>query len=258
MFSLWGAAGVAALLSGIQVAVHALELWLGATLAALTDLHASLAAVFASGPPQAGGAAAWAVMLAVSVHAGSKSVTAGVTDGWCYLLALAPRLWAHTALCVGGCTGWRADRSAKRRRVGAQAAHAIEADQRLGAPVFSVAGPRLFRGGAVCREPVDPTCPGGRSTAGTRGQRRRLRHDVHPVASQRTPRGLRLRMAAVRRRLRSVELASNGIDFHGVCGGGAAALCAHPGVGKQSGFGRDMGRTAVASCTEPKRVCMSV
>jgi uncharacterized membrane protein (DUF4010 family) len=109
MFSLWGAAGVAALLSGIQVAVHAMELWLGdtglllgATLAALADLHASLAAVFAAGPPQAGGAAVWAVMLAVAVHAGSKSVTAGLTGGWRYLLALAPGLWAHTALCVAG------------------------------------------------------------------------------------------------------------------------------------------------------------
>lgn len=109
MFSLWGAAGVAALLSGIQVAVHAMELWLGATglllgatLAALADLHAALAAVFASGPPQAGGAAVWAVMLAVAVHAGSKSVTAGLTGGWRYLLALAPGLWAHTALCVAG------------------------------------------------------------------------------------------------------------------------------------------------------------
>jgi len=109
MFSLWGAASVAALLSGIQVAVHAMELWLGSTglllgsaLAALADLHASLAAVFASGPPQAGGAAVWAVMLAVSVHAISKSVTAGLTGGWRYLLALAPGLWAHTALCVAG------------------------------------------------------------------------------------------------------------------------------------------------------------
>ena len=42
------------------------------------------------------------VMLAVSVHAGSKSVTAGLTGGWRYLLALAPGLWAHTALCVAG------------------------------------------------------------------------------------------------------------------------------------------------------------
>jgi uncharacterized membrane protein (DUF4010 family) len=80
MFSLWGAAGVAALLSGIQVAVHALERWLGAsglllgaTLAALADLHSALAAVFASGPPQPGGAAVWAVMLAVSVHAVSRA-----------------------------------------------------------------------------------------------------------------------------------------------------------------------------------------
>ncbi|MFZ2825996.1 MAG: hypothetical protein WA007_10070, partial [Hydrogenophaga sp.] len=96
-------------LSGIQVAVHALERWLGdtglllgATLAALADLHSALAAVFASGAPQPGGAAVWAVMLAVSVHAGSKSVTAGLTGGWRYLLALAPGLWVHTALCVAG------------------------------------------------------------------------------------------------------------------------------------------------------------
>lgn len=109
MFSLWGAAGVAALLSAIQVLVHALTLWLGSSglllgsaLAALADLHASLAAVFASGGPAAGGAAVWAVMLAMLVHAGSKSATAGIVGGWRYLAWLAPGLWLHMALGAAG------------------------------------------------------------------------------------------------------------------------------------------------------------
>lgn len=107
MFSLWGAAGVAALLGGVQVLVHGMEQWLGSTglllgaaLAALADLHASLAAVFASDVPRSGGMAAGAVMLALTVHAASKSVTAGIAGGWRYLLALAPGLWVHTALGV--------------------------------------------------------------------------------------------------------------------------------------------------------------
>ena len=109
MFSLWGAAGVAALLSAVQVMVYALTLWLGSSglllgsaLAALADLHASLAAVFASGTPAAGGAAVWAVMLAILVHAGSKSATAGLVGGWRYLAWLAPGLWLHMALGAAG------------------------------------------------------------------------------------------------------------------------------------------------------------
>lgn len=109
MFSLRGAAGVAALLSAIQVLVHALTLWLGdsglllgSALAALADLHASLAAVFASGGPAGGGAAVWAVMLALLVHAGSKSATAGIVGGWRYLAWLAPGLWLHMALGAAG------------------------------------------------------------------------------------------------------------------------------------------------------------
>jgi uncharacterized membrane protein (DUF4010 family) len=109
MFSLRGAAGVAALLSAVQVVVYALTLWLGSSglllgsaLAALADLHASLAAVFASGTPAAGGAATWAVMLAILVHAGSKSATAGLVGGWRYLAWLAPGLWLHMALSVAG------------------------------------------------------------------------------------------------------------------------------------------------------------
>jgi len=109
MFSLWGAAGVAALLSAIQVLVHALTLWLGASglllgsaLAALADLHASLAAVFASGGPAAGSASVWAVVLAMLVHAGSKSATAGIVGGWRYLAWLAPGLWLHMALGAAG------------------------------------------------------------------------------------------------------------------------------------------------------------
>jgi uncharacterized membrane protein (DUF4010 family) len=105
MFSLKGAAAVAALLTGIQVLVHAMELWLGAAgllagtlLGALADLHAALAAVFASSAPGSG--AELAVMLALAVHAFSKSVTAGLVGGARYLAWLAPGLWAHTLLGV--------------------------------------------------------------------------------------------------------------------------------------------------------------
>jgi len=109
MFSLWAAAGVAALLSGIQAAVYGLTLWLGATglllgsaLAALADLHAALAAVFASGMPLANSAAVWAAMLAMMVHTGSKSLTAFITGGSRYLVWLAPGLWLHMLLSVAG------------------------------------------------------------------------------------------------------------------------------------------------------------
>lgn len=109
MFSLWAAAGVAALLSGIQAAVYGLTLWLGATglllgsaLAALADLHAALAAVFASGMPVAGSATVWAAMLAMGVHTASKSLTAFITGGSRYLVWLAPGLWLHMLLSGAG------------------------------------------------------------------------------------------------------------------------------------------------------------
>ncbi len=107
MFSLRGAAAVAALLTGIQALVHALQLWqgeaglvVGVLLGALVDLHSALSAVFASAAPGPGGAGLQAVMLALVVHAGSKSVTAVVTGGWRYLAWLAPGLWLHTLLTV--------------------------------------------------------------------------------------------------------------------------------------------------------------
>jgi uncharacterized membrane protein (DUF4010 family) len=104
MFSLWGATAVAALLAGIQVLVHALDLWLGEAgvlagtlFASLVDLHSALAAVFTSGEPPQGGVP-WAVMLALGVHALSKSVTAAVSGGVRYAAWLVPGLWAHTAV----------------------------------------------------------------------------------------------------------------------------------------------------------------
>lgn len=107
MFSLWGAAAVAGLLTGIQALVHALDLWFGQAgliagtlVAALADLHAALAAVFASSGPALAADAAWPVMLALVVHAGSKSLTAALVGGWPYLRWLAPGLWAHNLLCV--------------------------------------------------------------------------------------------------------------------------------------------------------------
>jgi len=114
MFSLWGAAAVAALLAGIQALVHGLDLWLGQAgliagtlVASLADLHAALAAVFATSGSALSFADAVPVMLALTVHAGSKSVTAGLVGRWPYLRWLAPGLWAHTALCVA-LIGWMA------------------------------------------------------------------------------------------------------------------------------------------------------
>ncbi|HEY9097164.1 MAG TPA: DUF4010 domain-containing protein, partial [Hydrogenophaga sp.] len=107
MFSLPGAAAVVALLSAIQVLVHGLNLWLGETglivgtmVAALADLHAAMAAVFATSGTEVSGTSGLPVALALMVHAGSKSVTAGLVGGRRYLLWLAPGLWAHTLLFV--------------------------------------------------------------------------------------------------------------------------------------------------------------
>lgn len=106
MFSLTGAAAVAALLAGIQVLVHALTLWLGeaglivgSLLGALADLHSALAAVFTSGPPAP--ISHQAVVGALAVHALSKSVTAALVGGRSYALWFLPGLWAHTALVMG-------------------------------------------------------------------------------------------------------------------------------------------------------------
>lgn len=114
LFSLSGAAAVAALLAGVQVLVHLLRQWLGdaglftgVLVAALADLHSALAAAFAAATPDSGQAVVWAVMAALLVHAASKSLTAGLVGGWRYLAWLAPGLWLHTLLVVAG-LGWLA------------------------------------------------------------------------------------------------------------------------------------------------------
>ncbi len=107
MFSLRDAALVAGLLTGVQALVYGLGLWLGqggalagVLLASLVDLHSALAAVFAPAPPDAAGKALGAAMLAISVHAFSKSATAGFAGGWRYLAWLAPGVFGHTAVAV--------------------------------------------------------------------------------------------------------------------------------------------------------------
>jgi uncharacterized membrane protein (DUF4010 family) len=107
MFSLSGAAGVVVLLSAIQVLVHGLDLWLGEAgliagtmIASLADLHAAMAAVFASSGADLSARDAVPVMLALAVHAGSKSATAGLVGGRRYLLWLTPGLWAHSLLVI--------------------------------------------------------------------------------------------------------------------------------------------------------------
>ena len=107
MFSLPGAAAVVVLLSAIQAMVHGLDLWLGSAgliagtmIAALADLHAAMAAVFASSGSALSASSSVPVMLALAVHAGSKSVTAGLVGGRGYLFWLAPGLWVHTLLVI--------------------------------------------------------------------------------------------------------------------------------------------------------------
>lgn len=109
MFSLRGAAAVAALLAGIQALVHGMELWLGrgglivgTLVGALADLHSAMAAAFVSSVPAADSPAVLAVVLALLVHALSKSVTAGLVGGWRYLAWLAPGLWAHSLVASAG------------------------------------------------------------------------------------------------------------------------------------------------------------
>lgn len=107
MFSLRNAATVAALLTGIQVAVQALKLWLGDAgffagigLSAIVDIHATAAAVLGQAP-EAGGMAVTALMGALSIHAVSKCVTAGLSGGRAYTVAVAPGILGHTAVAVG-------------------------------------------------------------------------------------------------------------------------------------------------------------
>ncbi|MBC7469057.1 MAG: MgtC/SapB family protein [Ramlibacter sp.] len=106
MFSLPGAALVAALLTGVQAAVQGLTAWLGDTgllaatlIAALAELHAASAAVMAQSPA-ASGPAFIALGGALAVHALAKCVTAQLSGGWAFASALAPGLLGHTALVL--------------------------------------------------------------------------------------------------------------------------------------------------------------
>ncbi|HAJ11806.1 MAG TPA: hypothetical protein DCM06_04485 [Comamonadaceae bacterium] len=110
MFKLRDALVIAALLTGIQVAVQLLTVWLGdagmlagALLSALADVHAATAAVLVRGGPgsASGAAIATALMAALLVHAGSKCAVALASGGWRYALAVAPGIVAHTLAFVG-------------------------------------------------------------------------------------------------------------------------------------------------------------
>ncbi|MCM2345308.1 MgtC/SapB family protein [Acidovorax soli] len=110
MFKLRDALLIAALLTGIQVGMQLLTAWqgdagmlAGALLAALADVHAATAAVLVRGGPDsvAAPAIASALMVALLVHAGSKSAVALASGGWRYALAVAPGILAHTLAFVG-------------------------------------------------------------------------------------------------------------------------------------------------------------
>ncbi len=109
MFSLRTAGTVALLLSGMQAAVHGLSLWWGTAglvagvlLGALVDLHAATAALLVQSPPASAPATpVLALMGALLVHNISKCVTAWLSGGRAYLLALAPGLLAHVGVVLG-------------------------------------------------------------------------------------------------------------------------------------------------------------
>lgn len=109
MFSLRGAFTVAALLAGVQLLVQALAhaigpqgAMVGALLAALADLHSSVAAILASHPTALEAGGVTVLMAAIGLHGGSKLLTALVAGGWSYLGWLAPGLVLHTAVAVAG------------------------------------------------------------------------------------------------------------------------------------------------------------
>jgi uncharacterized membrane protein (DUF4010 family) len=109
MFSLRGAFTVAALLGGVQLAVQLLShsvgaqgAMAGALLAALADLHSSVAAILATHTPQAPAVGTAVLMAAIGLHGLSKLTTAAVTGGWAYMGWLAPGLLLHTGVAVAG------------------------------------------------------------------------------------------------------------------------------------------------------------
>ena len=106
LFSLKGAAVIAALLTGIQAAVHGLSLWLGDTglvlmsaLSAVFELHAAMAAVLAQGSPDQA-VLLTALTVGLSVHALSKTLNAAISGGLAYAAWAAPGIWLHTAVAV--------------------------------------------------------------------------------------------------------------------------------------------------------------
>jgi len=109
MFSLRGAFTVAALLACVQLVVQALSIALGAggamagaLLAALADLHSSVAAILAANAPLSAGVGMGVLTAAIALHGLSKLATAAVSGGWAYLGWLAPGLLLHTAVAVAG------------------------------------------------------------------------------------------------------------------------------------------------------------
>jgi uncharacterized membrane protein (DUF4010 family) len=110
LFSLRSAGAVALVLTGVQVGVHAIALWLGdagfllgVLLAALVDLHAAAAAVLSHGAPGAlpQPFEVMALMAIVTAHGLNKAVVAALSGGRAYALALLPGLLAQAAAFAG-------------------------------------------------------------------------------------------------------------------------------------------------------------
>ncbi len=106
LFSLKGAALIAALLTGIQAAVYGLGQWLGdaglvlmSALSAVFELHAAMAAVMSQGSPDQG-VLLTALMVGLGVHALSKTINAALSGGLAYAGWAAPGIWLHTVVAV--------------------------------------------------------------------------------------------------------------------------------------------------------------
>ena len=113
MFSLRGAFTVAVLLAGVQLGVQALAhaigpqgAMVGALLAALADLHSSVAAILGSHGAAVDEGGIRVLMAAIGLHGCSKLLTAVLAGGWSYAAWLAPGLVLHTAVAVVGLALW--------------------------------------------------------------------------------------------------------------------------------------------------------
>ncbi|GAB02124.1 MULTISPECIES: DUF4010 domain-containing protein [Acinetobacter] len=107
MFSFKNAVIITLALSGIQVAIYALNLWLGSTglilgtvIASLFEIHAAIAAIVVQGEPETAQSMPLliALMVGLLAHSISKSINASLTGGYRYALAFVPAQIVHMGI----------------------------------------------------------------------------------------------------------------------------------------------------------------